>query len=389
MLTFFRNIVVVIAIFLATIFTIPEIEPDNLSIDSENVIEETTIVEDAAEDPKDFIDENLEKKKLEVTEVVVTKKEIEINSGNLGSDLIDLMVPITPVNTPIETNTISISEVNKRTRNALVNIICTTGQGGLLQPITGSGIVIDERGVILTNAHIAQYFLLKDYIVPNYLDCKIRTGSPAVNSYDVELLFISPTWVRNNYEQINTSNPKGTGENDFALLLITKSIRLGVELPKIFPYVSPNLKELEPKVGDIVVVAGYPAGFLSGISIQKDLYAVSTVTNIKDVFTFIKDTLDLFSIGGSIAAQKGSSGGGIVNTNGELLGIVVTASVEKQTDDRDLRAITLSHISRSLKKDSGFGLKDYLTGDLLAKSDQFKNNTAPELTSLLESALDN
>ena len=32
-----------------------------------------------------------------------------------------------------------------------------------IKAISGSGVIIDSRGVILTNAHLAEYFLLKDY----------------------------------------------------------------------------------------------------------------------------------------------------------------------------------------------------------------------------------
>jgi len=270
-----------------------------------------------------------------------------------------------------------------------VNIICTTKQGGLLNPITGSGIIIDEGGVILTNAHIAQYYLLRDYIVEDYLDCTIRTGSPAVNTYKAELLFISSTWIRDNFQKISESNPKGTGENDFALLLITDVTKPQATLPSTFSYVIPDLRDMEPEVGDSAIVAGYPAGFLGGTSIQKELYAVTTIANIMEVFTFDQNTLDLFSVGGNIAAQKGSSGGGILGREGGLLGIVVTASNAAQTDDRDLRAITLSHINRSLKKETGISLNNYLLGGLLGKSLQFRAIVAPNLTILLENALTN
>jgi S1-C subfamily serine protease len=284
---------------------------------------------------------------------------------------------------------LSTSNLNTTTREALVNILCTTKTSGLINPITGSGIIIDKRGVILTNAHIAQYYLLENYSTEDFLTCAIRTGSPAVNTYKAELLFISSSWINDNYQKIVQSNPTGTGENDFALLLITEMTKPGTSLPNVFPFISPETREQEPQPIDSVVVAGYPAGFLGGTSIQKELYAVSTVTQVGEVFTFKESTVDLFSIGGNIAAQKGSSGGGIVSLSGRLLGIVVTATDALQTDDRDLRAITLSHINRSLKEEVGSDLNGYLFGDLAGKSIQFRNLIAPVLTDLLESALGN
>src|SRR3990167_446782 len=55
-------------------------------------------------------------------------------------------------------------------RSALVNIICYAPSGSRLRSISGSGIIVDQKGIILTNAHIAQHFLLADRGVP----CMIR-----------------------------------------------------------------------------------------------------------------------------------------------------------------------------------------------------------------------
>ena len=35
--------------------------------------------------------------------------------------------------------------------------------GRLFNPISGSGVIVDSRGVVLTNAHVGQFFLLHDY----------------------------------------------------------------------------------------------------------------------------------------------------------------------------------------------------------------------------------
>lgn len=323
-----------------------------------------------------------EKPQEEAPENTIEEEVVVVESGS-GINIMDSIITIPPIQTEIKT---SISEVNQKTREALVNILCTSRQGGSFQPITGSGVIIDDRGVILTNAHIAQYYLLRDYIATDFLECTIRTGSPARNAYKAELLFISSLWIKDNYQKIALSNPRGTGEDDFALLLITETTN-GDPLPQIFPALSPDMRGIKPKTGDTVVVAGYPAGFLGGIAIQKDLYAISTITKVMDIFTFEKNTLDLFSVGGNIAAQKGSSGGAIASSENRLLGIIVTASEAKQTDDRDLRAISLYHVNESLKKDSGIDLDSYLFGNLLQKSNQFNQVVSPGLTKLLEDAL--
>src|SRR3989344_1935480 len=53
----------------------------------------------------------------------------------------------------------SFSVINEKTRHALVNILCMP-HGGSLRPISASGVIVDPRGVILPNAHVAQYVLL-------------------------------------------------------------------------------------------------------------------------------------------------------------------------------------------------------------------------------------
>ncbi len=294
-----------------------------------------------------------------------------------------------------EPSLIPLEELNAKTRQALVNILCTTKWSGPFSPITGSGIIIDQKGVILTNAHVAQYYLLKDYLTKDFLDCVIRDGSPASPSYKAELLFISSNWVKNNYKNITSSDPQGTGENDAALLLIKSKIAPADSLPASFPFIAPDYDEDSVSVGSSVLLSGYPAGFLGGIAIQKSLWLVSTAASILEMFTFDKNpsyNIDIFSIGGSIVAQKGSSGGAVVSQkSGKLLGIIVTSTDSTQTGDRDLRAISTTHINRTLSAEMGFDLKDLLSlnrNEIELISRSFQENTAPSLTKILTDELD-
>ncbi|HEY0221031.1 MAG TPA: trypsin-like peptidase domain-containing protein, partial [Candidatus Paceibacterota bacterium] len=150
-------------------------------------------------------------------------------------------------------------KVNTFARKAIVNILCST-KGGELSPISGTGVVISSKGVVLTNAHIAQYFLLKDFKQKDYVGCVIRTGSPAYPEYKVELMYISPTWIGQNRKLLKEEAPKGTGENDFAFLRITGKID-GSKLPESFSYVIPNIRE-SIDLDEPVLLVSYPAGFL-------------------------------------------------------------------------------------------------------------------------------
>lgn len=287
-----------------------------------------------------------------------------------------------------ESSSLSFSDINISTREAVVNIFCITQGSGPFNPISGSGVIIDKRGVILTNAHIAQYFLLKDYPSKDFVDCIIRDGSPAQQRYRASLLFIPTIWIENNAENIKQQNPRGNGENDYAFLLIKETTKANTNLPDTFFSANPILDEATIKEGENVLLAGYPAGFLGGIIIQKDLYITSTITDIERVFTFKENTLDLFSLGGNIVAQQGASGGAVVNKENGLIGIIVTSSDGETTDERDLRAITLSHINRSLVLNSETTFKELLAGNLLQKALDFSTNIAPTLTKLLVDVLE-
>lgn len=322
-------------------------------------------------------------------------EKLTTDSVPLSSTTNALPVTAQKETVPAQATAPSFEEINKQTRAALVNIICTTIRSGSFEPLTGSGILVDPRGVILTNAHIAEYFLLKDYLVPNFINCTIRAGEPARNRYKAALLYLSPLWIEANYRKIRLADPTGTGEYDFAFLLITESVNPEtLPLPKEFPalamdFTDETLRKLQPDglaiVGkNQVLAAGYPAGFLSGINIQKDLYPSSSIVTVGDVYTFRENTPDVFSVGGSVLAQKGASGGAVVSVTGKLIGLIVTASEAATTGERNLNAITPSHIARSFKEHTGDELEVLFASDLAASAESFNQNVAPALTKLLE-----
>ncbi|HEY4498936.1 MAG TPA: trypsin-like peptidase domain-containing protein [Candidatus Paceibacterota bacterium] len=285
----------------------------------------------------------------------------------------------TPTPLPDTPAPLSWDAINEQTRAATVNILCTSASGGLLNPVSGSGVLIDPRGVILVNAHLAQYLLVKDSPVKDFLDCVVRLGSPASPRYHAKLVYISPAWARTHYEEVLVQSPTGTGENDFGLLLVGEPTGPSIQKPEKFPYLDIGLVETSDLIGHPVIITAYPAGFLGGINIQMNLFLSSATATIQDVYTFIEDTVDLLSLGGSVVSQRGSSGGAVVNASGELIGIVVTSSEAPTTGERDLRAITISHINRVLQKETGVSLREFLAQDIQAVGEQFRNEIAPEL----------
>lgn len=133
-------------------------------------------------------------------------------------------------------------EVNAKSRKSIINIFCTTKTGGDFKPISGSGIVISESGIILTNAHVAQYLLLKDYRVKDFISCIGRIGSPAIPEYELKPIYLPESWLKENAPKIKEESPTGTGENDYAFLGITGVQGQGLSCQPHSPTSIRNLK---------------------------------------------------------------------------------------------------------------------------------------------------
>jgi hypothetical protein len=299
---------------------------------------------------------------------------------------VSVLVPeVTPSAFPQPT--ITQGQADAQTRAALVNILCTTGAGGYFNPISGSGVIIDTRGIILTNAHVGQYFLLHDYPTQNNVECVVRMGSPAQAKYTATLLYLPPAWIDANANQVGQSNATGTGEDDYSFLRIT-STTSGSPLPSSFPALTMTLDD--PPQGEPLLLAAYPAQLLDGNIIQTGLYITSTVTTVQQLFSFHStSTVDLISLGGTIVSQEGSSGGAVVRLlDGAITGIIDTETTGTTTANRDLQAITVGYINRSLASEGQGGIATLLTGDLTQKSADFNTTIAPKETSELTAVLE-
>lgn len=274
--------------------------------------------------------------------------------------------------------------VNQRARAALVNILCTNSTG-LIRPISGSGVIIDPRGVILTNAHVAQYVLLSESPKVN-LQCYVRSGSPATAHWIPQVMYLPEAWVSAHASEITASHVVGTGEHDYALLFLAESVD-GAPIADTLPYLPVDTREGIAFVDDPVLAVSYPAEFLGPLAATNNLYAVSSPTTIRKMLTFTTDLVDALSLGGVISAQGGSSGGAVVNPWGYMVGLIATMSDGSKTEERDLRAVSLSYIDRDLKTQLGMNLDAILEADPSVRTADFNKNGAPKLINLLLKAL--
>jgi hypothetical protein len=87
-------------------------------------------------------------------------------------------------------------------------------------------------------------------------------------------------------------------------------------------------------------------------------------------------------------AQKGASGGGVVRQKDEaLVGIIVTTTEAKATGDRDLHAISISHINRSIEGSTNKTLAGYLLGNINETLANFQNGKFQYLKNILVNEL--
>lgn len=265
-----------------------------------------------------------------------------------------------------------IAAATKSLRESTVNLFCTGTLNGLRESMSGTGVIIDKAGVVLTSAHVAQFMLLKTFT------CSIRTGSPANTAYQASLLYLPPQWITDNAYKIAEPDATSTGQHDFAFVYMQNT-------GKTFP--SSNITTNVPPKNEPVIIAAYPAQYLNGNTVQSDLYISSVASTLGTLYTFTEGgkTIDEFSLASSALSQSGSSGGGVARAeDGAVFGLITTQTQGDNTAQRELNAITVGHIDRSLKEFGEGGIETLMSGDSAQKSKDFMTNTAPTLAAQLQ-----
>ncbi len=274
-------------------------------------------------------------------------------------------------------------------RDVLVNIYCQYKTDEYIRTTTGTGFFINPKGVILTNAHVAQFLLLDGMQNSNgEVSCVIRAGDPASPKYHAELLYISPKWVFENADLITSEAPRGTGERDYALLYVSKSIDQS-PLPSHFTAINVSTDFLPRSIsGNEMITAGYPAEALIRGGANVKLPAVVASTTLKTLYTFGSNYADIFSISESPVGEQGASGGPVVSPLTQtVIGLIVTKGDESSEGSRSLRALTLSYIDRTIIEETGYSLIQNMQGDVSQRGKIFKTVMVPFLAGILNETL--
>lgn len=283
----------------------------------------------------------------------------------------------------ISTTTVAAQELAGSGANllkSLVNIVCLSSDPSI-PSISGSGVVIDSRGIILTAAHVAQMFLLQDYLGQNTVTCLVRDGSPARRAYTAEPIYVSPSWIKDNPDTLETSSPVGTGQNDFAFLAITGTAT-STPVPSYFS--ATPLSQADPQLNEQVAIGSYGAEYLTGSELNYSLYPILVFGTVTDRYTFGTNTVDLISVQGSAASQEGSSGGALVDASGNLIGTITTSSVSGTIASRQLNAITPNYMRRSFEADMGVNMDSYIADNSVSTLITNFKNEASVLASMIK-----
>lgn len=267
-------------------------------------------------------------------------------------------------------------------KDAVVNLFCMDRYGGYDYSGSGSGVVVDPRGVILTNAHVVwPYMAFAEWPNPSLYQCSVRIGSPAKPFYKAQLLYVPQEYMEKAFARMYDYQAEEKhiyGENDYAFLLITGRTDVSATLPTSFPYrpiyTGPVLGE-----GSFIYDVGYPAGYLGGLTMQNSLGQAASPTRIFQRKS-IKGTTDIniFSYLADIAGQAGSSGGPVFKAGGEVAGLnTFVDEFASNTSEQILYAVSGWYINEDLKRDSGLSLGEFLAqGDFSARSKAFMDDSA-------------
>lgn len=257
--------------------------------------------------------------------------------------------------------------------DAIVNIYCTQTTREYRRSVSGTGFFISDRGVILTNAHVAQFLLLQNAPDLGQVECAAATGTDGGQEFSLALLYISPSWLIKHASMIDSSTPRGTGENDFALLYVNGTTDSST-LPARFSYLPPATNAMSKDAqGNTVILVGYPS---HNDSAADRVIATTTITHL---YTFGGGYADIFTLDSSPLGHQGASGGPVIDHLGRAIGVIAT----KDEGTTILNAITVAHIDRSIKSETGFDLASYIQGDLNYKARLFNETVSPILQELL------
>ena len=117
-----------------------------------------------------------------------------------------------------------------------------------------------------------------------------------------------------------------------------------------------------PNLGDSVEIKSYPADVYGKSDVFTVLPRKSETNSIDGLFNFsggIDSPFDLIETKPSSLGQPGASGGGIFNTQGQLIGIISNMVSSDVLFKNKIRALSVKYIDNELKRNLGKSIFEY------------------------------
>lgn len=253
---------------------------------------------------------------------------------NVSPRMVEINMPVlVPAAEPSQ---LSSDEIYARNSRAVMQIFCTTRE----ELFSASGVIVSERGLVLTNAHVAE--IVKKAGEAN---CQARHDNPASSFGKIKVILSLDTTLK----VPDTEVPR----HDVGFLQITDAVE---------PFNFALFSAANAVKGETLLTLGYPSEFLEGRSAIENSNLVFSTLRVEGLADIDNDptSAEGYAFRGGLALQQGSSGTALFNREGKVVGLIFATTKKETTAEREGVALSIPYIDTILRQEAGFGLEEFI-----------------------------